>query len=80
MKYEDIKHLITMANFLYIVVFLTAIILVYRFAYGSNNNQLKQTYRNKKSLSEILKGFINLGGRRDSNPRPLVPQTNALTN
>ena len=34
----------------------------------------------KQKTSQInLRGFA-LGGRRDSNPRPSVPQTDALTN
>ncbi len=34
----------------------------------------------QKKPFEKSKGFCFLGGRPDSNRRPLVPQTNALTN
>ncbi len=41
--------------------------------------QSHETLSHKKSL-EFLRSFCFLGGRRGSNPRPSVPQTDALTN
>ena len=40
---------------------------------------LLETFEHKKT-PELIGRFKILGGRPDSNRRPLVPQTNALTN
>lgn len=54
-------------------------ILFTKFKPISKSKQYNESLLHKKSL-EFLRSFCFLGGRRGSNPRPSVPQTDALTN